>query len=251
MARKIPVSFLLLLIIFFTACAKKDSLKTASLHHHETISPEHLSASMDFSGVQSLKSSFHLGIKHKGQTKGSFEGLMLYKQPDLLYLKFFGPFGLTLAEAVFIKGTFQLLITPNDTMYTGPVPFTRLIPDSKALSGIASFIEEAGDLYILYSLNLSGSEAMLKGKFYFDRQTEKWKGIELYSERKQFLKLDIQKINDRVPVIFSIRIKDAEFFIELQNPEINRELPEDYFRSLEASKNLPFADFLRSLDPAR
>lgn len=251
MEGRTTVSLFLSFLLIFSACAKKEAIRyTPSQQPTEEVSAEALLKRIDFSNIQTVKASVKLDIHYKEQSKGTFSGVLLFSNPDRLNARIFGPFGLTVMEALFLKGNLQLLITPKDALYSGNISFDRLLPDHDTFANSIKFIEETDNFYMLYILSQNGPELKLKAKYFFDKTDLSWKSVEIYSERKKMAKVDIYKTEGLVPSDIGISINNALFHLELTDIEINRDLKDDYFNPLvEASHKLPLSRFLRSLEP--
>lgn len=244
------LNFFLAFLLILSACAKKEALRyTPPQQLTQEVSTEALLKEVGLFTTNTLKASVKLNIQHKGQSRGTSSGVLLYSHPDRLNMRIFGPFGLTVMEALFLKGTLQVLITPEDTLYSGTTPFDRLLPDPGTLLNSMKFLEEADDLYILYILTQNGSEPKLKAKYFFDRADLSWKAVEIYSDRKRLARVDIYKTEGTVPSDVGIRIRDTLFHLELKDIEINKDLKDGSFSPLEASYKLPLSEFLRGLEP--
>ncbi|MEW6215778.1 MAG: hypothetical protein AB1478_11370 [Nitrospirota bacterium] len=267
----------LLFLLILSACAKKEVLRYIPPQLPvEEVSTEALLKRTDFSNLNTVKASVKLDIQHKEQSKGTFSGVLLYSHPDRLNLRIFGPFGLTVMEALFLEGTLQVLITPTDTLYSGTTPFDTLLPDHDSFVNSIKFLEEMDNAYILYiagavqtdisprhtkglenELEKGGvrgfdSDLTLKAKYFFSKADLSLNAVELYAGGKKqvrIVRIEIYRTEGLVPSDVGIRIKDAFFHLELKDIEINKDLKDDCFSPLEASHKLPLSRFLRILEP--
>ncbi|MEW6067825.1 MAG: hypothetical protein AB1610_06005 [Nitrospirota bacterium] len=261
----IIVNCLLLFLLLFisSACAKKEILKKpqpAFIPVPEKITAEEFIDRLPFHEINTIKAEIKLSIKHNEENKGTFSGLLIYKHPDRLNMRIYGPLGFTLMETLFDKGLVYVFIPPKDVLYNGIVPFDRLLPDYNDLANSMKLLEDIDDIYVLYIIgtpqNMRGEadssrkdDLILKAKYFFNKTDLSLRAVELYSNNKKQLRIEIYKNDSLIPSDIGIYFKNTFLHLELKDIAINNVLDEDYFKPLTASQRFPLSRFLRNLAP--
>lgn len=235
----------ILIPFFFFSCTKKDALITP-LSIPEVVTPEVLLKRVNLSSFQTVRSAMKLSIHIHGQPKGTYSGVLLFRYPDLLNIRVFSFFGFTFMEAVFNRGTLQILVPSQDTLYSGSLSFGRLFSEDRDIAASIKILKKIeNNRYVLSIYEHGVSAKDIKAKYFFDSNDLSWKGAEFYSEGRKITNIEIYKTYGLFPSDIEIYAQGASFHLELKDIAVNEQLSDRYFMPLRASRMLPLSKFLQ------
>ncbi|NOY64827.1 MAG: hypothetical protein GXO97_05440 [Nitrospirae bacterium] len=206
------------------------------------VTPELLLQRATLKGISSLKASLQVKVYNDGDYLGVYPGSLIYKQPDLLKLSLYAPFGITVMEFLYKKGEIQIYIPAKDTLYRGDVSFRRLLPDEKKLLSLPHQLKNTKSGYLLSFYN-TDEKIYPKAIYIFSENTIQWKGLELYRGDKKVLKIGINELQENLPTDFEVVTGRFRVRLFLKDIVINPELKDSLFHTGKASWVLPLRSF--------
>lgn len=236
--------FILAVSLLLTACAERTLHKPPRARPvPEPVTTEALVKRLDFSGLSTVRSPVRFGIRHAGEPRGVYSGILTYSHPDRLRLKVMGPFGFTYMEMLFDSGILQSFIPSRGLLYSGAVPLERLLPEREAIEKHRKVLVREDEAYSLH-LYSGVDNQDLKAKYFFSTSDLSWKGVELYSDGEMQLRAEIQRMEEDFPSHLIIHVGETSFSLELKDIKMNSVVGDDYFRPLTASRVIPLRYFL-------
>lgn len=220
--------FAVLCLMLFS-CAGKQVLQPP-----ETVKPFEgpvtvnvLKERLFFQSIGTLSSEVSVRVFRGRKKMGTFQGVFAYMFPDSIKLRVFDPFGLTAMEMLTSGTMIQVFIPQDNLLYEGNIPSLRMPP------GSLYSIEETKAGYILYAFRPGGDTLELTGKHSFLRRTLLNTAVSVYRNGRRFISINFDDFSQTVPM--SIRMSFFNGFVmemTLKEPEINEEIPPEYFEPL-------------------
>lgn len=246
------LSLALVLCLVIAACAPKQALRIPAVPPHEgPVTTDLLRRSVGFRQVQTLKALTDVKVFRNGEPAGTFSGVLGYKAPGSLKTGFFGPFGLTVMEMLVAKDLLQVAIPSRSTLYEWQSPDLAFLdlPDGR----FSYRMEEDGDYYILAAFDAEQTD-LLRARYLFDRTYLLNRSIRFYREGREFARVDFEAFNGPVPERTKVTLPKASGFeLQLREPELDTEIPDDYFRPIGRGdmRVQPIQDLFRRFEPSR
>lgn len=229
--RKIIISILILILVV-VSCAKTQSVKqTETKKITGTVTIELLKKAIVFKNLTSVKSAVSVKILHGDDSKGEFNGVFVYRNPDKTNIRIFGPMGLNAMQMNIAGSSLQIYIPPKNLIYEGTLPFSA--GDLSGTEYKYSF-EELKDKYILYVLKNSGSSMELLGKYSFEKDTLFNNSARFYYSGKQAIEITYSDFIDEIPRIIKMAFPNGSAMeLTMKEPYLNTNIPDDYFKPVD------------------
>ena len=189
---------------------------------------------------------------NREKIKWSMNGIFAYKAPGKIRINLFGPFGLTMTEIVISEELLQLFVPSKNILYEWNSPeviFTGLMN-----SRFRYEMGAAADGYVLLAYKSDELNSDVAAKYFFDGTYLLNRAISFYEDGSEVIKAEFNDFSGRVPERMRLTLSNGLVLeIALQEPELDAEIPEEYFRVIEhGDKRIKsFQEIFRDFAPVR
>ena len=226
--------FIFMALLSLVSCAKKPITKPPTPIPAPTPTTpivETLKSSLFFKNIRAIKSEVRVEASKNGDTIGAFDGLLMYKEPDYMNLRLFGPLGLTAAEFILNKRLLQIYIPFKNTIYEGEISALSEFYERKDILYAVETLRDGYVLYMLKDEKTPEGEIELIGKFVFSN-TENPINTEasIYRKRTKVIGLGFSEFSGNIPLSLKLISGDVVLDLRLIEPEIDGDIPDEFFK---------------------
>lgn len=226
--------FIFISLLFLVSCAKKPITKPAiSIPTPTSEAPivETLKSSLFLKNIKSLKSEVRVQASKNGDILGAFDGLLVYKGPDYMNLRLFGPLGLTATEFILNKRLLQIYIPFKNTIYEGEITALSEFYERRDILYAVETLRDGYTLYMLKDEKTPEGEIELIGKFIFSNTTSPINTeASIYRKRSKAIELEFSEFSGNIPLSLKLISGEVELDLSLIEPEVDGDIHDEFFK---------------------
>ncbi len=235
-----------------TSCAKKEMVRPPVLEPHTgPVTVDLLKRSIGFRDIRTVKALTDVRLYNHGEPSDSLSGFFGYQAPDNLKASFFGPFGMTVMDVLFVKDLLQVYLPRKEILY-------EMISPEISFSSVADGrfryeMREHGDYYVLAACT-ADSPAVPVMIYLFDRTYLLNRQIVVFKGGHEAMMIEFDGFDGKAPNRLKVSFSNGTAIeMTLKEAEYDTDVPPEYFRPVgHADKRvLPFQELLKHVDPMR
>jgi outer membrane lipoprotein-sorting protein len=237
--------FLFLLLLAVSGCVKRQTVAppVPLSPYKGPVNADVLKEHRVFQGIATLRAEVKTKVFKYDKKQGTFKGLFAYRAPNDVRLKLLSPMGLTAMEMIITSGKMQMYVPHRDTLYEGPAPRLAMPPD--AVYGMA---EEEG-AYVLYAFRPHSNVMEMIGKYSFQPDTLANTGVTIYRDGSSYLGVMLSEYSGKIPTVIRLSFFNGYVMeLELQEPEVDVDLPDKYFEPIVPTDDMKVVPLQLMLD---